>query len=108
MKKVFRNLDEILSSVHRINVKGKTVEDDLPDILTLYRDYDEKYFPITGIPRKIAFMSKIPVYSARLRPLMRTGNAGLTILDVNKAYMSIVRSRNIIHAFPVIRTFSRK
>lgn len=108
MKKIFKNLDEILTSVHRINVKGKMVEDDLPDILTLYRDYDEKYFPITNLPRKIAFMSKIPVYSARLRPLMRTGNAGLTILDVNKAYMSIVRSRNIIHAFPVISTFSRK
>ena len=85
---------DIVSSVKRINARGKFVDDGKPTIMDLYDNYDEEYFPKTGLPKNYAFTSKIPVYSARLRPLMRFG-INMTILDVNKYYLSIVKCRNI-------------
>src|SRR5699024_4166759 len=64
----------------------------LPTIMDLYDGYDEE---VVGIPRDIAFMSKIPVYSAKLRPLIKN-NIMVSLLDENKRYMSIVNLQNIL------------
>ena len=93
-------LTDIITSVKRINTAGKIVDDGKPTIETLYEDYEEKYEPLTGLPKKYAFMSKIPVYSARLRPLMMFG-MNMTILDVNKKYLSIVNNRNALITGPI-------
>ena len=93
-------LNDIITSVKRINTAGKIVDDGKPTIETLYEDYEEKYEPLTGLPKKYAFMSKIPVYSARLRPLMMFG-MNMTILDVNKKYLSIVNNRNALITGPI-------
>ena len=106
MSKVLKNLMEILTSTKRIDSRGKEVDDGLPTILDLYEDYDDKYYPLTGIPKDIAFMSKIPVYSSRLRPLIQFGKK-LTVLEPNKRYMSIVRYRNILKTAPLIKSFKR-
>ena len=93
---------DIVSSVKRINARGKIVDDGKPTIMDLYDNYDEEYFPKTGLPKNYVFTSKIPVYSARLRPLMRFG-INMTILDVNKYYLSIVKCRNILKSAPLFR-----
>ena len=92
MKKVYKNLDEILTKTRMVNIRGKVVDNGLPTIMDLYDDYDEE---VVGIPRDIAFMSKIPVYSAKLRPLIKN-NIMVSLLDENKRYMSIVNLQNIL------------
>lgn len=94
-------VDDIITSTKRINVKGQVIDDGKPTIMSLYKDYEDKYEDKVGIKKKYAFTTKIPVYSARLRPLMRFGNVQMTILDVNKAYLSIVKSRNILKTAPI-------
>lgn len=95
-----KTLDDILTSVKRINAKGKIIDDGKPTIMDLYNDYEDKYESEIGIDKGYLFMSKIPVYSARLRPLMHFGMM-MTILDVNKAYLSIVKSRNNLKTAPL-------
>lgn len=104
MNALFKNFGNIINSTKKINAKGKVIDDGIPTLMDLYDDYKEKYEPHTGIPRSIAFMSKIPVYSSRLRPLMRQ-NMSMTILEVNKHYLSIVRARNILKTAPLIGNF---
>lgn len=93
---------DIITSTKHINVKGKIVEDGKPTIMSLYKDYEDKYEELLGLPKKYAFMSKIPVYSARLRPLMRTGRK-MTILDANKQYLSIIECRGILKTASIMR-----
>ncbi len=95
-------IDDIITSVKRINVKGKIIDDGKPTIMSLYKDYEDKYEEIIGLPKEYVFMSKIPVYSSRLRPLMVFG-INMTILDVNKFYLSIVTNRNILATAPILR-----
>lgn len=91
---------DIYTSVKKIDRAGKLVKDDKPTIMDLYNDYEDELEERTGIPRNIAFMSKIPVYSARLRPLIYFGS-NMTILDVNKSYFSIVKLANELRASPL-------
>ena len=93
-------MEDIITSVKRINVAGKIVDDGKPTIMSLYEDYEEKYEHLIGLPKEYVFCSKIPVYSARLRPLMVLG-INMTILDVNKYYLSIVNNRNILATAPL-------
>lgn len=102
--KIFKNFNTVLNSVKKINAKGKIIDDGIPTIMSLYEDYDEKYKPLTGLKKGYAFTSKIPVYSARLRPLMHQG-VGMTILDVNKYYLSAVKTRNILKTSPQFANF---
>ena len=95
-------MKDIITSVKRINVKGKIVDDGKATIMSLYEDYEDKYEELINIPKRFLFTTKIPVYTARLRPLMRTG-VKMTILDVNKRYLSIINNRNILNAAPVMR-----
>lgn len=99
--KVFQDkvIQDIIHSTKRINQQGKIIDDGKPTIMDLYDDYEEKYEKKLGLKKCYAFTSKIPVYSARLRPLMQFG-VSMTILDVNKKYLSIVRARNILKASP--------
>lgn len=102
--KIFKEatMKDIITSTKRINVKGKIVDDGKATIMSLYDDYEDKYEELIGLPKKYIFTSKIPVYTARLRPLMRTG-VKMTILDVNKRYLSIIHARNILTAAPVMK-----
>lgn len=102
--KIFKEstMKDIITSVKKINVKGKIIDDGKATIMSLYEDYNEKYKPLIGLPRRFMFMSKIPVYTARLRPLMRT-NVKMTILEVNKHYLSIVNNRNILTTAPIMK-----
>ena len=102
--KIFKSMKTVISSVKRINTKGKIVDDDIPTLIELYQDYNEKYKEFVGLPRGVVFTSKIPVYSARLRPLIRQGTK-MTMFEVNKYYLSIVKSRNILKTAPLIGTF---
>lgn len=102
-----KSLDDIITTCKKINAKGKVVDDGIPTLMDLYADYEDIYEQYTNLPKDIVFTSKIPVYSARLRPLMRFG-VNVTILDVNKYYMSIVRSRNILKTAPLIQSFKRE
>lgn len=101
MSSIIKNLKEVISTVKKINIRGKIVDDGVYTIMDLYDEYDEKFYPITGIEKKYAFTSKIPVFTSRLRPLMRMGS-NMTILDVNKWYLSIVKSRNILNSSMII------
>lgn len=102
--RIFKNFDSVIGSVKKINAKGKIIDDGVPTLMSLYDDYKKKYKDLIGLPRGVVFTSKIPVYSARLRPLMRLG-MNMTILDVNKHYLSMVRSRNILKTAPLIGNF---
>ena len=102
MSKVCKELPTILTSVRRIDSRGKTKEDALPTIMDLYNDYNEVWYPKTKLKRKYAWTSKIPVYSSRLRPLMQHG-MNMTMLDVNKAYLSILNCRGILIATSSIK-----
>lgn len=95
-----KGMDDIIKSVKRINVNGKIIDDGKPTIMDLYNNYEDEYEELVGIEKKYAFTSKIPVYSARLRPLMHFG-MNMTILDVNKAYLSIIKSSNILKTAPL-------
>lgn len=95
-------LDEILGTCMRINRMGFAIPSKIPTIMSLYDDYDELYKPKIKLPKKIVFMTKIPVYSMRLRPLMHNAwSPKMTILDVNKRYLSIVRLNQNIKVIPV-------
>lgn len=93
MSKVIKNLDELLSTVKKIDAKGKLIPDENYTIMDLYDLYDDLFYPITGLEKKYAFMSKIPVSSAKLRPLIRNGVV-VTILDENKKYLSILHLKD--------------
>lgn len=90
--KIFKNLEEIITTTRRITRSGKVAKSDLPTIMDLYDDYDDLYAGRIGLDKDIVFMSKIPVYSARLRPLMKT-NTQVAMLEVNKLYLSITNLR---------------
>ena len=77
-------LNEIITSVKKINQRGKTIKDGKRTLQSLYDDFEEEYAPYIDIEKKYLFTSKIPVYSARLRPLIMTSRVRMTILDVNK------------------------
>lgn len=106
MSKIFKNMPDIIKTVRKINRAGKIVDNGIPTIMDLYDDYDELYAHRTGLPKDIVFMSKIPVYSARLRPLMQT-NMTVTILDVNKKYLSITNLRNVLQTTKLLPDFGR-
>lgn len=105
MSKVLKEpvLRDIIESVKRIGKSGKIIDDGKPTLLDLYDDYDEEFYPITGIEKRFLFTSKIPVYSARLRPLMQFGMQ-MTVLDVNKAYLSIAKGREILKSSPLFHS----
>lgn len=105
--KVFKKFDDIISvtnGVKKINSKGKIVDDGIPTLMDLYRDYNKKYKPLIGLKKGYVFTSKIPVYSSRLRPLIHQGMT-MNIWDVNKYYLSAVKSRNILKTSPLIGNF---
>jgi len=108
MKRIYKNLDEIISTTRRINKAGKIVDNGVPTIMDLYDDYDELYAHKTGLPKNIVFMTKIPVYSARLRPLMEMSRTTLTILDVNKLYLSITTLAGILKSTLLMPAFHRE
>lgn len=88
MKKHIKDLPELLNKVKKIDIKGRTVSDNDETLISLYEDYDDLYFDKIGIPKDKMFTTKIPVYTAILRPLIQKG-ISITMLDVNKAYQSI-------------------
>ncbi len=88
MKKQIKNLPDLLKKVKKIDIKGRTIADDDETLVSLYEDYNDVYLDKVGLPRDVVFTSKIPVYSAILRPLIRKG-ISLTMLEVNKSYQSI-------------------
>lgn len=95
-------INDIITSTKKINVKGKIIEDGKETLITLYDNYNEKYYSYIGIEKKYLFTSKIPVYSARLRPLIHS-RVHMAMLDVNQAYLSIVNNRNILISSNVFR-----
>lgn len=102
MSKLFgeKVLLDILGNVKKIDRSGKMIDDGKLTLLDLYDNYEDDYEDQVGIERKYLFTSKIPVYSARLRPLMQYGMQ-MTILEPNKRYLSIVKSRNILKTAPL-------
>ena len=109
MKKIYKNMNEIITKTRKISRSGKLIDNGLPTLEEIYDDYEERYEPITGIPKKIAFMSKIPVYSARLRPLIRQESTmTMTILDVNKRFLSIATLYGILKSAQYIPNYSRE
>lgn len=92
-----QKLEAILKNVRRISISGKVIKNDLPTLIDLYNDYDDEYRDQIGLAKKYVFMSKIPVYTARLRPLMQNGMS-IQMLDVNSRYLSIVRLANIVRS----------
>lgn len=95
MSKIIKNLDELLSTTKKIDARGKLIPDENYTIMDLYDKYDEVFYPLTGLEKKYAFMSKIPVSSAKLRPLIQKG-ISVTILDENKHLLSIVTLRGFL------------
>lgn len=93
MGSIIKNLDDLLHTSKHIDLRGKVVPDGNYTIMDLYDKYDEEFYPLTKLPKKYAWTSKIPVYSARLRPLIKRA-VQVTILDVNKSYQSIVKLAN--------------
>ena len=89
-------MEAIIHTTRSINRAGNTKKSDIPTIMDLYEDYDEKYAELTGIPKNIAFMSKIPVYSSRLRPLMEQGNYHITMLEPNQIYLDCVNLAAVV------------
>lgn len=106
--KIFKNFNDIISSVRRINRSGKIVKDEKPTIMELYKDYNEKYKGMIGLDRDIVFMSKIPVYSSRLRPLMTFGPMHLSMLEVNQFYLQIVTLANDLKVTKLIPGLKRE
>ena len=88
-KKVLKNLPDILTRVKKIDKSGKQIADDVPTIIDLYEDYEDKYEDLVGLPKEVVFLSKIPVYSAILRPLIQRDST-IDMFEVNKRYLSIV------------------
>jgi len=102
-----QKLEQILKNVRRISKSGKVIKDDIPTLMELYDDYEDEYMDAIGLDKKIVFMSKIPVYSSRLRPLMQNGMS-IQMLDVNKRYLSIVRLANIVRSSAMLPGVGRE
>lgn len=102
LSKIIKNLDELISTTKKIDLKGKLVPDDKLTIMDLYDQYDEVFYPLTGLEKKYAFMSKIPVSSAKLRPLIRNGIT-VTMLDENKRYLSIINLANSLKTLAALK-----
>lgn len=99
-------MTEIITTTSRINKQGHVIKGELPTILDLYDDYDEKYKDKIKLDKNLVFMSKIPVYTSRLRPLIRYGYV-MTVLEVNKNFLSMVTSRNTLKTAPLIQNLKR-
>lgn len=93
LSRVIKPLEAVYSTTAKIDIKGKLVrEDGRMTIMDIYNNYDEVYYPITKLPKKYAFCSKIPVYTSKLRPFIKNG-VSVSVLDVNAKYQSIVTMR---------------
>lgn len=90
LSKKIKNLDEVISSTKKIDIKGHSSADTSIDILDLY-DYYEKHEDEIGVPIEFAFTTKIPVINANTRPLVKT-DSKLTLFKVNKEYNVMVSS----------------
>ena len=92
MSAIIKNLPDLLHTTKKIDLRGKMCPDDKYTIMDLYDRYDEDFYPLTHLEKKYeyAWTSKIPVYSSRLRPLIKR-NVSVTVLEVNKWYQSIVK-----------------
>jgi len=92
MSKEVKNFKNVLKNKnkHSIDRSGKLIVSGDINLLTLYDDYDELYADKTGMPKSIAFTSKIPVISANLRPLVRSGSK-MTVFPINKTYENLVK-----------------
>jgi len=97
LKKIIRPIESVYTKTPRIDVKGKIVDDGSLSIMDIYNNYDEVYYPITKLPKKYAFCSKIPVYSSKLRPFIKNG-ISVSVLKVNTKYQSIVTMRRDLKA----------
>lgn len=102
LSKVCKNFDTIINTTNKIDSKGKIKDDGIPSLMDMYEDYDEVWYPKTGLEKKYAWTSKIPVYSSRLRPLMHYGMS-MSMLEVNKAYLSILECRNVLKATSMVK-----
>lgn len=109
MSKIFKNLDEIISTTQRIDKSGKAIDNGLPTIMDLYDDYDELYAAKTGLPKEVAWMSHVPCYSSRLRPLVEKDPSSrrISMLEVNRLFLSLVRLENVIKSTLLMPTFRR-
>ena len=68
LSRVIKPLEAVYTTTSKIDIKGKLVRDDgKMTIMDIYNNYDEVYYPITKLPKKYAFCSKIPVYTSKLR-----------------------------------------
>ncbi len=92
LSKVIKPLDAVYTTTSKIDIKGRLVNDGKLTIMDIYNNYDEVYYPLTKLKKKYAFCSKIPVYSAKLRPFIKNGMS-VSVLDVNTKYESIVTMR---------------
>ena len=101
-------MDDIITTTRRINKAGHVVDNGIPTLMELYDDYDKEYAGRIGLEKNIVFMTKIPVYTSRLRPLMEMGRTTLTILDVNKYYLSMVNLSNILKSTVLMPAFNRE
>lgn len=108
LSKIFKDLDKIISTSKQITRSGKIKDNGMPSILDLYDDYDELYYPKTGLEKRFAFATKIPVFSARMRPLLMTTPTTITLLDINQEYLSMVKLSNIIRSASIIPAFNRE
>ena len=104
--RVYKHFSDVITTPRKITKSGEIAKSDLPTLQEIYNDYDELYKDKIGLDKKIAFMSKIPVYSARLRPLIQQG-MNMTILDVNKKYLSIVTLSEVLTSAQFLQEFSR-
>lgn len=95
--------NSIITSVRKIDQRGRSVKDGQRTLQSLYDDFDDEYAKYIDVEKKYLFTSKIPVYSARLRPLIMSSRVRMTILDVNKYYENIVVSRGTLISAPVLR-----
>ncbi|MCM1230063.1 MAG: hypothetical protein NC489_08020 [Ruminococcus flavefaciens] len=108
LSKIFKNLDTIISTTRQISKSGKPKDNGLPTIMDLYDDYDELYYPKTGLEKKYAFATKIPVFSSRMRPLLNMSPTAITLLTINQEYLSLVKLANIVRSAAIIPSFSRE
>lgn len=108
LSKVFKNLDQIISTTRQISRSGKPKDNGMPTIMDLYDDYDELYYPKTGLEKRFAFATKIPVFSSRMRPLLSMSPTAITLLTVNQEYLSLVNLANIVRSASIIPSFNRE
>lgn len=102
MSKIFKNLDEIISTTKQIDRSGKPKDNGLPTIMDLYDDYDELYYPKTKLPKSLVFASHVIVFSSRMRPLLTMGPTNIQLLEINQLYLSLVNLANIIQSSIIV------